>query len=269
MKTTQFMKHLLMGSVINCLLVSCNKQTDNKLAVQVQALNLSDTFRLEIPPFQKPLDFVYYLEFKKEESQLNLRSLEKGFDSLEMRIWYGWPLCGERLIRVLLNKGRWSAKVYSISAHINAKNEGLTVFDFLQRQYYRYEVENKKPRSGFHSFIRNLFESGILTLPDIRNIKGFRETFSGSDGGGVQIEIASRNVYRTYVYFSPEYYATKYPEADSVMNVLTLLEREFSLPGLCQDRIRKNKVALSQENIYKEYNNAGCKKTVTAGGNGF
>src|SRR5688500_17996987 len=102
------MKVLLSGLiVIQLVLLSCKgddsaKQNEHAANILSQ-LNLSDTFLFDFPLYyNNQLDGVVLVNLRRQEKWLNLPSLRKGFDSIEIRIWYGcyYIGCNRRLVRL-------------------------------------------------------------------------------------------------------------------------------------------------------------------------
>jgi hypothetical protein len=160
-------------------------------------------------------------------------------------------MSGDRVIALILNKKKWEAKVYDIVTYEDGYNEGPAADDISVRYSYKSAPAEHQPRSGWQSFIRKLFDLDILTLPDIRKIKNFKETYPGTDGGGMMVEIAAKKLYRGYVYFSPEYYATKYIEAKKIVSIINLLEEELGLENL-HELSRKKNAAAQLRNLLKD-----------------
>ena len=67
-------------------------------------------------------------------------------------------------------------------------------------------------------------------MPDENNIKDFQE-ISVTDGDGVSVEVALRNVYRFYGYSNPDMYP-QYEEIKNISHILNLIDEEFGLKKL-------------------------------------
>lgn len=232
-------------TVIIMLCISCMRKDDDTAAM-VRLLNTSDTFYKEMPPRVKHLDTIYYQLFKEEERQIGLESIENGFDSLQLRIWYGGPVCGDRVIVLIHNNKKWSAKVIDINREIKGMGQRYPIEELITRTTCKGTVVNKKPRSGWRSLIRELFELKILSLPDIRNVKGL-ELEPVSDGSVVIVEVAAKNIYRAYTFPNPDIYSGKNDTAKKLVEIITLLEDELALEDLCDLRYKKNAAAQSED----------------------
>jgi hypothetical protein len=82
------------------------------------------------------------------------------------------------------------------------------------------------PKSGWTNFINQLFDLKILTLPTDRDIPNFKLRHV-MDGCGADIEVATKNVYRYYVYDNPELY--KYWQTKNMMKIIKLINDEFEI----------------------------------------
>lgn len=226
-------------------LFSCN-QDDKISAEKVRSLNTSDTFLLDRPAVRTASDSLYYRDFLKVQQQIGISSLEKGFDSLQIRIWYGGYACGDRLITLTLIGHKWNAAVYTITSNLAELLKGWTDDSLIERLNYSAEMEKHFPASGWRKLISELFQLNVLTLPDMRKIKGLVKE-PVSDGDWVLVEIATRKCYRGYSYSNPDLYIEKHPEAKKIVEICRLLEKELGLEDLCDLRLKKNAAALSKE----------------------
>src|SRR4051812_22871533 len=105
-----------------CCLYSCKEQTP---VIKLNH-NLSDSFSRDIPS--------YYLNssFKKRHNELikslGLKSLENGFNGLQIRIWRGAPFVEEtRLIILTQIDSSWTAQLvmFNVSNHVAQHKQSL------------------------------------------------------------------------------------------------------------------------------------------------
>ena len=213
--------------------------TPNTYAAKILSqLNTHDTFLVDLPPTNDYVDSIFLAYQSFNEKWLNLRSLRKGYDSIEIRLWYGCYIgCGDRLIRLTHNSEKWQAEISNITRYGGGDPGPFKYFDSLSR-----EIEYKSPKSGWVSFINNLFALHILTLPDDNNIPNF-ERSSATDGEWVQIEISTRDTYRFYGYDNPgccsQEKEDKYWQVKNVLKIIRLLSTEFNISEWPEVKSRK------------------------------
>ena len=200
-----------------------NSATENQYAAQILSqVNPSDTFLFDFPSAKDQLVTIYFSYLPLHEKWLNLQSLHKGYDSIEIRVWYGCEFgCGRRLVRLFHNREKWQAEISTLTLHGGGDEGAANYIDSMSR-----EIEFKSPKSGWVRFINSLFDLKILVLPndyDIPNFKQVRPT----DGDWIQIEISAKNIYRFYGYTNPDFY--DYWQVQNVLQILKLLSTEFNI----------------------------------------
>lgn len=189
-------------------------------------LNPSDTFLFEVPLKNNQLDTAVLNYMRWQKKWLNLPSLQKGFDSLQIRIWYGCALGGDRLVALIHDGKSWKAELSNLIRH-GGDQEGSSGYpDSLTK-----ENELKDPKSGWVQFIDSLFDLKILTLPNEYDIPSF-EKIQPMDGCGIAIEISTKNAYRLYVYNNPDLYIGEfkdYWQVKNIVEIMKLLSTEFNI----------------------------------------
>jgi len=222
--------------IISFLFLSCNQKDDsaepNEYAAKfITELNTSDTFRYEFPKNRDGLfDSSLYKHHLFDIAALNLKSLEKGFDSIQIRIFYGGSFVGHRLVIFKCINDTWGGEISEITYDNNP------AFDEESKDYYKQflpnrTIEYKKPKSGWNKFVQKLFSYNLLTIPDELSIDGFTND-SSSDRNGILIEIATKNVYRAYTSQEMDIINKVFPEIQNVSRILKLIDDEFSLKYL-------------------------------------
>jgi hypothetical protein len=193
-------------------------QPNEYAAKFVTQLNPTDTFLVDIPrPKNKEIDSFQIEINKRNERYLALESIEKGFDSIQVRIFYAC-INTPRLFIILKNTGKkWKAELCRIVYPKNWQNWG----DSVSRM-----TINGSPKSGWTKFISQLFELKVLTLPTDDNIPGFKRE-SVTDGCWAEVEIATKNTYRYYSYDNPDLY--NYPQTKNILLILELINNEFEM----------------------------------------
>lgn len=115
------MRMFLLLLFTSALFGAC-KQNDDSATPNLYAakilgqLNPTDSFLCDIPKHEKTKWDSMDLEIKKRNLRyLNLESLERGYDSVQIRILYGCPLGTADLLVILKNnKKNWEAEVCKI-----------------------------------------------------------------------------------------------------------------------------------------------------------
>jgi hypothetical protein len=219
MKGKYRLSNSLLYLIFLFFLIGC-KQKD-RTAENIRQLNTSDTFRYEFSVNSKgQFDSGEYTSKLFIEKNLHLQSLEKGFDSIQIRVYYGCVI-GQEWRVILINKNkRWSCEV---SKMIYYHNEKKAILDSVSRT-----IEYKIPKSGWNKFFNKLFELKILSLEDNNRIPGFHYDIP-TDGCGIGIEIATKGVYRFYSYDNPEMYSDKYWQARNVLDMLRFINKELAI----------------------------------------
>jgi hypothetical protein len=146
--------------------------------------------------------------------QLKLNPVDKGFDSLQIRVWFSHSL-GKRKHLVIIERQNceWKGRLYEMNVgYVDTLNYNLVE---------RYNKKNVKPVSGWQQFISELYQYKILEL-------------SGNNGGGTDgmnycIEILTAGTYTYYSFDDPE---PANDQSANMVNIITLLEREFKFNAL-------------------------------------
>jgi hypothetical protein len=172
----------------------------------------ADTVRKEIPNDRRGRpDYMYKMAHQKA-GQLGLYPLESGFDSLEVRIWLDYSLAVHRQLIVLTRKdGQWKGRFITMAIEWNKRGDSELV-----KHSSNVAVV---PTMGWTAFRKELFALGITTLPNGPD--------GGEDGTSYDIEVANRNTYRFYSYWSPESTEDKDQGSKKMVSIIHLLERAF------------------------------------------
>ena len=178
-------------------------------------------------------------------SRLHLDSLELGYDSLQIRVWYGYAFKDSGQVVVLKNRdNKWAADLLTFSYSRNDSN--TNVIDSVVTR-----VIQRKPKSGWDFFIKRLLKLQILTLPDMDNIKGNSAVIA--DGDAFAVEVSNIGNYRYYSYTEPFLFMDKLSEAKNMENILLLIESEFDFKRLRQpQKINSKNLPLKPKKIILE-----------------
>lgn len=176
--------HLFNFFLINSLLIfnsSCQQiKKDNKIEIGVKK---------DIPENKQTSQF--HLVKGNIEKKIGIKSIEKGFNGMEIRIWFANSSLREHLVILQKTKNAYLGKLYLLNFNYDSTNS-LVSIDKL--------VEEVKPKSGWKFFIDSLFKLKLLTLPDMSSIKGYE---LGFDGKSITVEVATTDLYRIYSYWEP------------------------------------------------------------------
>lgn len=222
------MKTLFSITVI-IFFLSCHNR--NNPLQTLTRLNTSDTFHYDFPKVNRELDSLRYNQKRFLERGLGLESLEKGFDSIQIRIQYGGPMIGDRLV-ILSNKdNKWNAEISKLGSRPNPDYKGEAMTNYWEGFIPTRTIEIKTPKSGWEQFISELFKLKILSIEDESKIEGYKFGVV-NDGCGVIIEIATKNVYRWYEMEQPDYFYYDLWQAKNLSRILRLVDEEFQLEPL-------------------------------------
>jgi hypothetical protein len=83
------------------------------------------------------------------------------------------------------------------------------------------------PKSGWESFNSEFNECTYYQFEDMMKIEGFE--INHTDGYRYEIEIASKNKYRSLSFSAPTLYREDYPEYNEVVKLLQLIKSEFDI----------------------------------------
>jgi hypothetical protein len=203
-------KQLLLLVTIVTLIISCENRN-------IPVIQTTET--------QIVLDTPSYGKYSNLRLQVNtvrdligsMDTLEKGFQNLQIRIWY--PDIGEmdRHVVVMKRKGvDWSG--FLISYNSDHQSDSFYVNKKLIRKI--------KPKMDWNSFTDSLIAMGIEKVTDETEFVGFPDR---TNLPGVQIEIAKPNWYRFYSCTSPRSFRRENAEVENLVQILEFVEDQLSL----------------------------------------
>jgi len=183
---------------------------------------LVDTVKRDIPVDKKGNKVLSYISKVRATSLLKLDTLENGFDSLQIRIWYGYARIDSGQLFVLKNvNGKWNAEMLTLVYHMSRNEDSLLSIG-------KSSISGE-PKSGWISFYNRLFKLKVMSLPDMRKISNYPDI---ADGNGISIETAIISKYRYYSYQEPIYAQERVKEARNIEQILELIESEFDFKRL-------------------------------------
>ena len=194
--------------------MACKGQP-NSSQHSLEFVDTTKPFKKEIPTYHGGGVDIFYELAKTKQKQLDLDSLESGFDNLQIRIWYDFSLVRERKLVVITNKDTtWKATIYDLQVDWDGQTETI-----LSKK-----VRQATPKSGWADFSKKLLYLKVLTLPDQYDIPNYDE---GNDGRTYNVEVATKNQYRFYGYWEPQHYQDKFWQAKNMADILKLFEQEL------------------------------------------
>ena len=134
-------------------------------------------------------------------------------------------MTGYRLVIIKNADNKWNALVSKDIHDLKPGLEDSVKMGYWDRHAERRVFQNKTPRSGWQKFIRKLFNYNILSLRSENNIQGFVME-SVSDGVGVDVELATKKVYRSYYFNNPDLYLDKNIEMKNISQIYFAYKRQ-------------------------------------------
>jgi hypothetical protein len=204
------MKSTIIVALLLTFLTSCSGQTSND----------TTKFKKEIPTWENGEPDLFYKLTQQKVKQLKIDTLQSGYDSLQIRIWYDYSLMSLRkLLIIKRTNATWTATAYTLTVDWDASN--------LTEKVKTQKAETLNPKNGWDSFLNKLFALQIMTLPNMDNISGLEDGWT--DGISYNVEVATKKQYRFYGYHLPDKFQDKYWQAKNMVDILKLVETEFGI----------------------------------------
>jgi hypothetical protein len=198
---------------------NCNSQKSGPGKNNNDTLVSTDTVVKDIPEFFQSNKWRNY--FSKEQALLNIKSIEKGYKDLQIRIWieHGYlPKYSSQLI-VFKKTGKTiigELHTYT-SQHDSNRDSAVLIND---------KRDALIPESGWKMFIDSIQKLGIYDLPNYEKFPGYNLS---ADSFGVMIEIATNSKYRIFYYPEYESFKDEIKEAGKMFKIMSLIEYEFKI----------------------------------------
>ncbi len=203
--------------IFSTIFFLCNAQNDPSVSNPSPKVNTTILFKKEIPTYANGSADLFYELVKQKEKQLKLDTLESGFESLQIRIWYDYDLRINRELLVLkYTNGKWKGEHFEMLVKWDADKNVETVTGS--------KINSVTPKSGWESFIHRLLDLKIMTLPNMDNIPGLVDNWT--DGVNYNIEVATKKQYRFYGYHLPEKFEDRFWQAKNITEILALISTE-------------------------------------------
>jgi hypothetical protein len=190
-----------------------------------QVINDTAKFKREIPIWSNGRPELFFSLAQQKGKQLSLQSLETGFDSLQIRMWYDYSQVAQRdLLIISRTNSSWTAVVYNLTVDWDS----FTDTEKIKTKKYK----NVTPKNGWDNLVRKLAELKITTLPNMDDIPGLEDGWR--DGISYNVEVATKQMYRFYGYHLPHKFQDKFWQAKNMVHILKLIEKEFGLKCSCK-----------------------------------
>ncbi|CAN5767382.1 hypothetical protein BH11BAC3_BH11BAC3_04640 [soil metagenome] len=179
-------------------------------------------FIKDIPIYKNGKPGIFYDLAKGFSEKLNISNIEKGDDSLRVRIWYDFSLIGnKKMIDIVFTKAACIANLYEWIGYMtfDSKKE-ITVTDIKKLQL--------APKTDCNNILDNIKRLKILELPTMDSIPDLRDSWA--DGHTVSFEIGTKEQYRFYSYHMAEKFADRFWQAANVDKFLDMIEAELNVP---------------------------------------
>jgi hypothetical protein len=162
---------------------------------------------------------------RRFDSTMGLCSIQNGFSDLQIRLSYEFARNDTFQYIVFTKDGaNYSAQFYKVLFKLNEKRDSIVSVV--------KSVIQKEPSSSWKSFIAKLMSLQIMTLPDYSGINNYPMSM---DANFLTIQIATDKIYRIYSYLGPESAQMTNGQAELIMQILKLIEKEFSVKWLYQN----------------------------------
>ena len=207
------MKKILYSGIFLLLILSsffCNNNTKKNNLIK----NTDSKEFLKNIPKNKRGDFLVNPLFIEEVNRkLNIFSINKGFDSLCVRLWYYTTLEKSQMFEFSFKNNIWVGKSY------------ILLYPHNDSSQITYSVEYKEPLNGWNNFNNILFNNNFYNLPDDYFIPKYNRAIHGAY---IIVEISTKKYYRVYSYNEPKM-NSNFEEAKSIENVMETIEKEFEV----------------------------------------
>jgi len=224
MQRTAAASMLLLFSIV--VFYSCNPKTTDIYSDIDNPSTPAKPFNIQLPVYQTgaekgTVNWIYgYIQ--KQTSDAGLDTLQAGFKDLQIRIWlHDWLAVKKNMVILSRTNRKWSGKLITMNYEYNVTQQEHRMASKTSRQIV--------PKSGWNYLFKQLLELKIMTIDDMEDLPDYRV---GDDGVDYIFEIASKDKYRMFHYWSPALYTDKYWQAKNIVSVVKLLQNEFALDNL-------------------------------------
>ena len=206
----KIMRHFSIILIIFILLNSCSRQASTE----------PTALEKERALWTKNESDIFYQSTQQQVNRLKIDTLQNGYNSLQIRIWYDYSIYPLRQLFIIKRTdNNWTAIFYSMTV----KEDTI----YSSEKWEIDKVKNLDPKNGWDNFIKKLSALQIVTLPNMHSIPELNNSWD--DGVEYSVEIAIKNKYRFYSYHFPDKFQDKYWQAKNMVDILKLIESEFGV----------------------------------------
>ena len=158
---------------------------------------------------------------RPSRDSLGLDNLEKGYDSLQIRIWFGYGRKDSfQVLSIKRNNKQWQGFFCLATFELNYIGDSIA----------RYSRIIFQPKTGadWGIIVDSLVSLHIMTLPDECKVIDI-DAFPFEGGNSVIIEVADVHQYRIYMYELPSYFKGKSKEAADVDKMIHFLSERIGI----------------------------------------
>ena len=163
-----------------------------------------------------------YTLTKEYIQKANLEVIEKGFDSICIRLWYCYGFGPWQIVEIKKDNKEWLAEFILLTEVRNKVDSSTSI---------KKTSISATPKSGWDFFLKEFFSKNIITLPTSFSISGYELV---TDGDFFITEIATKNHYRIYSYSALKF-NLNIKQAREMADVILLIEKEFGVERLNKD----------------------------------
>ncbi len=171
-----------------------------------------------------------YLKKKNITDELNIKSIENGADSLEIRLWAmaGAAKGGEVYI-IRKTKYKWNCYHYwfieRVAEQDNLNRKSYTLDELADAGLDTFWIKKEAPRSGWNGFLTKLNESDLYKLDSYKDES--LEVVEKINNYSFMIEYALKNKYRLYWYSCSDIYRDC-QRCEEMVEALNVFNSEFN-----------------------------------------
>lgn len=197
---------------------SCNFKSPHSTEYAFEANeNSADTFVRDVPVFFQTNK--WKPRFMKLQELLKIPPIDNGFTSWQIRFWVCHGYTENDTSQLIMIKKEANLITGVLQTYISPSSSTLDTLRLVS-----FKTRKIKPQSGWKKFINDIISLDVKILPDHSKINGY---YLGADSYGVIVEIATESMYRIYEYPDYENHFDKIKEADKILKIMQLIEREF------------------------------------------
>lgn len=152
---------------------------------------------------------------------LGLDNLEKGYDSLQIRIWFNYDRKDTfQVLSIKRNNAKWYGSFCVASYQLNENQDSLA-------RYFKITFEPER-RDDWGVIVDSLVQYHIMTLPDQHKVIPI-DAYPFDGGNGVMVEVADAHQYRIYGYELSSLFKERFKEVAEVGKIVNFLSNRLGI----------------------------------------